>query len=135
MARIVVLCPSASTSPPRAMQMASASEGAMLTELEPLWLIDQIYEGEVTGRAWVGLLQALAAAFRSDSGTIAIHSLPTGELRASAFVGIGPSYQTSYGALAARPDMQGVWKRMTASIPAEVVTDEITVPGSGFLRS
>src|SRR5262245_1954671 len=83
---------------------ALAGEGAMLNEPELLWLIDRIYEGAVTSYGWVGLLRELAEAFRSDTGTIAIHSLPAGVLRASAFVGIEPGYQSSYGALAARPD-------------------------------
>jgi len=106
-----------------------------LNEFELLWLIDRIYEGAVTGLGWAGALRALAEAFRSGTGTIAIHSLPTAQLRASAFVGIEPGYQNSYGALAARPDMLGTWQRIAASIPARVVTDEDTVPDSGLLQS
>jgi len=106
-----------------------------LNEFELLWLIDRIYEGAVSGLGWAGALRELAEAFRSDTGTIAIHSPPAARLRASAFVGIEPGYQGSYGALAARPDMQGTWQRIAASFPAQVITDEITVPGSGLLQS
>jgi DNA-binding CsgD family transcriptional regulator/PAS domain-containing protein len=106
-----------------------------LRESELLRLIDRIYEGAVIDHGWVDSLRDLAHAFRSDTGNIAIHSLPAWELRASAFVGIEQDFQHSYGALVDRPDMQQAQQRLIANIAAQVVTDEVTIPGSGFLQS
>src|SRR5262249_20009627 len=102
----------------------------MLNEPELLWLIDRIYEGAVTSSGWVGLLRELAEAFRSETAHIA-----TVCLRAISFTGIEPGYQGSYSALVGLPDMQRPSQRLATLIPARVVTDEDTVPGSGLLQS
>jgi DNA-binding CsgD family transcriptional regulator len=107
----------------------------MLTNSEELRLVDRIYEGAFTECGWSGALCDLAAAFRSDTANIAIVSLPTASLQAISFFSIERGYQRSYNALAGLPDMQGTYQRLVALIPARVVTDEDTVPGSGLLQS
>jgi DNA-binding CsgD family transcriptional regulator len=106
-----------------------------LTNSEQLRLVDRIYEGAFTDCGWAGALGDLAVAFRSETANIATVGLPTGRLRTISFVGIEPGYQNSYNALAGLPDMQRTYQRLAALIPARVVTDEDTVPGSGLLQS
>jgi DNA-binding CsgD family transcriptional regulator len=107
----------------------------MLTNSEQLRLVDRIYEGAFTDGGWAGALGDLAVAFRSETANIATVGLPTARLRTISFVGIEPGYQNSYNALAGLPDMQRTYQRLAALIPARVVTDEDTVPGSGLLQS
>jgi DNA-binding CsgD family transcriptional regulator len=107
----------------------------MLTKPEQLRLIDRIYEGAFTDCGWAGALGDIAVAFRSETANIATVGLSTGRLRAISFVGIEPGYQSTYNALAGLPDMQRTYQRLAALIPARVVTDEDTVPGTGLLQS